>query len=157
MPPQEERAPARHKRHSRMTRDERFADARKRLADHLDRLVAAIEHEHPATGCLPVPTVTFPSSADQLTQLVNVVCDNLFTEHGHRAQRWIDARSQCPHISAEAVLAVNEMVYRGYQLLCAARHHLDDEPLRDLDWAIECFDRRVSALSPGDNPEMGRA
>lgn len=157
MPHQDNRVPARRKRHSRMTRDERFTDAQKRIAGRLDRLVAAIEHEHPATACLPLPAIELPSSADQLVQLIDLVCDNLFTEHGHRAQRWIDARTRCPHISAERVITVNEMVYWGYQLLCGARHHLDDDPLRDLDWSIECFDRRVPASSTDRDPGMGRA
>ena len=152
----DERVPVRSQRHHLMTRDERFVDAQERLTARRDRLVAIIEHEHPATGCLPLPVVELPSAADHLTELIDDVHDNLFTEHGNRAQRWIDARTRCPHLSAERVITVNELVYRWYQLLCAARHHLDGDPLLDLGWIAECFDRWVPAASADDDPGTDR-
>lgn len=152
MPHSDDLGPAKRVPHRRMSREQRLADARERLAGRLDRLRAAIDREHPVQDCLPLPTLDLPAEPGDLDQLIDEVRDNLFTEQGHRAQRWIDARAQCSHLAEEQVNAVHEMVFKWYHLLNAARHHLDDRPLYDLDWAEETFDRWIPASSPNPNP-----
>lgn len=140
----DDRAPARPTSHRRLTSDERFTQTRESLAGRRDWLLAAVERKHPMPGCLPLPVIELPSNPDDLTRLINHVCDNLFTEQGNRSQQWIDARARCTHLSDDGVNTVYELVYRWYQLACAARQHLDDDPLVDFAWSEDIFDHWVT-------------
>lgn len=137
--------------HHRLSRDQRFTEALASLTSRLDRLRAAINREHPVQDCLPLPALDLPAGPDALAQLCKDVCDNLFTEQGHRTQRWIDARTGCPHLPEDGVIAIRKMVDQWYGLLNGARHHLDDQPLYDLDWSEEIFDRWVPAVEHSDD------
>lgn len=141
--------------HHRLSRDQRFTAALASLTSRLDRLRAAINREHPVQDCLPLPALELPAGPDALDQLCTDIADNLFADNGDRAQRWIDARGQCPHVSDTKVNEIFEMVYQWYGLLSAARHHLDDQPLKDLGLSEEIFDRWIPAPTHSNDDENG--
>lgn len=141
--------------HHRLSCDQRFAEALASLTIRLDRLRAAINREHPAQDCLPLPALELPAGPDALAQLCKDVADNLFADNGDRAQRWIDARGRCPHLPDTKVNEIFTTIEHWYGLLNAARYHLDDQPLKDLDLSGEIFDRWIPAPTHRSDDEDG--
>ncbi|HET6286494.1 MAG TPA: hypothetical protein VFG15_07055 [Amycolatopsis sp.] len=129
----------------------RVQEALKALAGSRDRALAMVRRVHIIPGCLPVPRISVPASRDDFDVEYQAVYQNLFTEHGHRAPRWVAARDSCAHLPANTVLAIYEVLYHWYQLLNAALRHIDGntkESPYDLRWCAERLDAAIAAVAP---------
>jgi hypothetical protein len=129
------------------SKTERFDLAASTLGDRMSSLKELLKAIHPTEGCLPMPSIEVPTTPAELGMYVMTVYENLFRSNGSRAQRWIDARATCSHITEECVLDVNEVCYRWYQLICAA--HVESGPeyaTFHFRWFVDCYDRAVRQL-----------
>ncbi|UUV32201.1 hypothetical protein NQK81_01765 [Amycolatopsis roodepoortensis] len=114
------------------------------------RLLAMVRRAHIIPGCLPVPRIRVPADRDEFNVETHAVYQNLFSEHGYRAPRWVTARDSCTHLPADTILAIYEALYRWYQFLNAALRHIDGrtkESPYDLQWCSEGLDAAIDAVA----------
>jgi hypothetical protein len=115
-----------------------------------ERLLAAIRQVHPQDDCLPVPPLELPVDRASFDEIIRAICDNLLTPHPRyqNAPRWLDAHQNCRHLATATAVDINDLIYRWYQLLIAARKHVDDGPetAYDLAWTSERLDKLTATM-----------
>jgi hypothetical protein len=135
----------------------RMNEAQAALTDSQARLLALIRSVHPAPGCLPVPQLRVPTTLEAFDDDRAALADNLFTERGHNAPRWLAARSACPHLPADTVTAIFDLIYNWYQYLSVASIHIVDgckgSPY-NLVWAVKRLDRAMTAMPAAPEREL---
>ncbi|UKD50799.1 hypothetical protein L3Q65_00455 (plasmid) [Amycolatopsis sp. FU40] len=127
----------------------RAGEAHDALARGRDQLVGLLGRVHSAPSCLPVPAIRAPADRGGIAKAGAEMYGNLFSEPGRRAPEWIAARESCTHVPADRVDRVHYVLYRWYQLLLAARGHIDDGNKNwpyDLDWCAERLAEEIASI-----------
>ncbi|GAA3027586.1 hypothetical protein [Streptosporangium longisporum] len=138
------------------TETERYARALPPLTQARDDVAKAIAEAHPAEGCLPIPPIEVPASADAVHDAVKEMCNSLWINNGsQRHPAWIAARTGCTHICETQVLNVYEVLVEWYRLLSKVHYYVNDVPIW-ADWravedrgALDC-ELRVLAEFPAE-------
>jgi hypothetical protein len=135
----------------------RVHEASAALTASRERLLALVRRVHISPGCLPVPGIQVPTDRNEFDADSTRLAQNLFAENGDRAPRWVAARERCTHLPAETVLAINEVIYRWYQLLNAAGRHIEDGNKHspyDLAWSVRSLDAAIAAVPPAPERDV---
>lgn len=121
------------------------------LAASRERLENCLRQVHPARDCLPIPPLVVPTDRPGFDTAIAALCANLFTPapRVHNAPRWLAAHQNCPHLPTTVVVNINDLIWRWYKLLIAARRHVDNTPddPYDLTWCIAYLDERIAGLA----------
>lgn len=118
------------------------------LSGSRERLLAMVRRVHISPDCLPVPKIQVPTDRAEFEVKSRAISRNLFTEEDRRAPHWVTARQNCPHLPPDTVRAINDVIYRWYQLLHTAARHIDgnrNNPY-DLAWSVQRLDAAIDTV-----------
>jgi hypothetical protein len=122
------------------------------LTEVREQVLTRVRQLHPAPGCLPVPTLHLPVTADDTVVLdayQHALGWSLFDDNGNRAPRWIVARERCTHLPSDTVLAINELLVQWHRLLGAAGKSVIDgcrDTPYDLKWSVWGIRRYLAGM-----------
>lgn len=80
--------------------------------------------DHPATGCLPLPSLHMPTTAGDIIAHATQIDANLWNDQRGKHKAWTAAAESCPHLPPGGVHAVWQILAAWRSMLLAAAAHI---------------------------------